>query len=138
MAVEKLEHNTTEKITINLSVVELGYIDLLVSEGYYTNRTDFIKAAIRKNLGTHEENTKKILEKNESYGFQISVGIGGFTKRELETMLEKGQKKRSVIVIGLFILSKDITLELLEKTVESIRVYGICKCSTQIKERYLL
>lgn len=137
MSDKQTEIATTEKITINLNVVELGYIDMLVNEGYYSNRTDFIKASIRKQLDNHSRDTGKLLEKKESLGYEYTIGIGGFTKKELEKLLEKGSKKK-VIFVGVFMLSKDISLELLEQTIESIKVYGICKCSSEVKKMYSL
>lgn len=137
MSDKQTEIATTEKITINLNVVELGYIDMLVNEGYYSNRTDFIKASIRKQLDNHSRDTGKLLEKKESLGYEYTIGIGGFTKKELEKLLEKGAKKK-VIFVGVFMLSKDISLELLEQTIESIKVYGICKCSSEVKKMYSL
>lgn len=128
--------DTTEKITININTVDLGYIDLLVNEGYYATRTEFIKTAIKKQLDKHEGDTRKLIQKKEDYGYQLSVGIGGFTKAELEAILQKNGSRLKVVFVGLFILPKDITFELLEQTVESIKVYGVCRCSQEIKEKY--
>lgn len=130
--------DTTEKITININTIDLGYIDLLVSEGYYATRTEFIKTAIKKHLDKHENDTKQLLEQRINYGYQFSIGVGGFTKSELEKIIEKKEKKRKFVFVGLFVLSKDITLELLEKTVKSIKVYGVCRCSQEIKDKYKL
>lgn len=131
------EQGTTEKITINLNVVELGYIDLLVNEGYYSNRTDFIKSAVRRQLDNHGDDTKKLLKGKEDRGYELSVGIICLTKKYLEEMLKKGEKK-NVIFVGLFILPQDIPIELLQQTIESIKVHGICKCSREVKEFYSL
>lgn len=128
--------DTTEKITININTVDLGYIDLLVNEGYYATRTEFIKTAIKKQLDKHEGDTRKLIQKKEDYGYQLSVGIGGFTKAELEAILQKNGSRLKVVFVGLFILPKDITFELLEQTVETIKVYGVCRCSQEIKEKY--
>ena len=137
MSEKQTDISTTEKITVNLNVVELGYIDMLVNEGYYSNRTDFIKASIRKQLDNHSKDTSKLLERKESLGYDYTIGIGGFTKKQLEMLLEKGVKKK-VIFVGLFIIPKDISLELLEQTIESIKVYGICKCPNEVKRLYSL
>ncbi len=127
--------DTTEKITININTVDLGYIDLLVQEGYYASRTEFIKTSIKKQLDKHEDDTKKLVRQKENHGFQLSIGIGGFSKKELERLKSENVKK-NIIVIGLFVLPKDITLDLLEQTVESLKVYGVCRCSQEIKDRY--
>jgi len=128
--------NTTEKITININTVDLGYIDLLVSEGYYATRTEFIKTGIKKQLSMHENDTKHLLDQRINYGYQFSVGVGGFTKSELEKVINKNETKIKGVFVGVFVLSKDITLELLEQAVESIKVYGVCKCSKEIKDKY--
>lgn len=137
MSEKQTDISTTEKITINLNVVELGYIDMLVNEGYYSNRTDFIKASIRRQLDNHSKDTAKLLEKKESLGYDYTIGIGGFTKKELERLLEKGAKKK-VIYVGVFFISKDIPLKLIEQTIESIKVYGISRCSDEVKKMYSL
>ncbi len=130
--------DTTEKITININTVDLGYIDLLVSEGYYATRTEFIKSAIKKQIDKHENDTKQLLEQRKSYGYEFSIGVGGFSKSELEKIIKSKEKKLKIVFVGLFVLSKDITLELLEQTVESIKVYGVCRCSQEIKDKYKL
>ncbi len=130
--------NTTEKITININTVDLGYIDLLTSEGYYATRTEFIKTAIKKQIEKHESDTKQLLEQRRSYGYQFTIGVGGFSKSELEKLIMNKEKKLRVVFVGLFVLSKDITLELLEQAVDSIKVYGVCRCSQEIKDKYNL
>jgi Arc/MetJ-type ribon-helix-helix transcriptional regulator len=132
----ELKKDTTEKITININTVDLGYIDLLVTEGYYASRTEFIKTSIKKQLDKHEEDTKKLVKQKENHGFQLSIGIGGFSKKELERLKSENTKKMNIIFIGLFVLPKEIPLDLLEQTVESMKVYGVCRCSQEIKERY--
>ncbi len=128
--------DTTEKITINVNTIDLGYIDLLVSEGYYATRTEFIKTAIKKQLDNHNEDTKRLLGQKVNLGYTFSIGVGGFTKKELENLLNKKEKKINAVFVGLFILSKDVSLELLEETIDSIKVYGVSRCSKEIKERY--
>ncbi len=130
--------DTTEKITININTVDLGYIDLLVSEGYYATRTEFIKTSIKKQLEKHENDSKKLLEQRGNFGYQYSVGVGIFTKSELEKIIKNNEPKIKVAFVGLCIFPKDVTLELLEQTVESIKVYGVCRCSKEIKDKYNL
>lgn len=132
----KAEQSSVEKITVNLNVVEIGYIDILVSEGFYSNRSDFIKSAVRRQLDTHAADTKNAVEKKKPE-FYVSVGVGGFTKAELEKMAAQG-RRANVVFIGLFSLPANVTLELLQKAVESIKVYGVCRCSQEIKKRYSL
>ncbi len=128
--------DTTEKLTININTVDLGYIDLLVSEGYYATRTEFIKTAIKKQLDKHEDDTRRIVERKSAHDHQFMVGVGAFTKGELERMISHNEPKIKMIFVGLFIIPKDITLELLEKTVESIKVYGVCRCPQEVKDKY--
>ncbi len=128
--------NTTEKITININTVDLGYIDLLVSEGYYATRTEFIKSAIKKQIEKHENDTKQLLEQRKSHGF--SIGVRRLSKSELENIIKFKEKKLNIVSVGLLVIPNDITLELLEQAVESIKVYGVCRCSQEIKDKYNL
>ena len=118
----------TEKITINMSVVDLGKIDLLVQEGFYQNRTDFIRTAIRVQLDKHEPEVKDSVVRH-SYG----VGIFVFDRKSLEKALAKGEK-RSYHVIGTLILEKDISPELADQVIESIKVRGVFRASDAVKE----
>lgn len=129
---EKID--ATEKITININTVDLGYIDVLVSEGYYATRTEFIKTAIKRQLEGHNQQLERMIERKEQENPWI-VGIGGFTKSDLLKAKAAGQKLR-VTVVGLLIIPEDIPLELIEETVESIHVYGVSRCSREVKARY--
>ena len=60
---EKID--TTEKITININAVDLGYIDVLVREGYYATRTEFIKTAIKQQLERHNRELERMIERKE-------------------------------------------------------------------------
>lgn len=130
---EKID--TTEKITININTIDLGYIDLLVSEGYYSTRTDFIKTSIKMQLEKHEEETKRLIKQKENSDSQLIVGIGGMTRKDLETAISEN-KKMKIVHVGLFFLPKDVSLELFEQVVESIKVYGVSRCSKEIKDKY--
>jgi len=55
----RAKHGDTEKMTINLGYVDLGHIDLMVQEGFYSNRTDFIRTAIRNQLERHADVVKQ-------------------------------------------------------------------------------
>ena len=131
-----MENGTTEKLTVNLNVIDLGYIDLLVSEGFYSNRTDFIKTAVRNQLNTHASDTKTLLtQKNKSS--ELNIGIISLTKATLEK-LKSNNKLIKLVVIGMLHIPKDVNIELLQETVESLKVYGVCKCDNKIKEFYSL
>lgn len=128
--------DTTEKITININTVDLGYMDLLVSEGYYATRTEFIKTAIKRQMDDHRGELQRLVEKKEKeWEMNLVVGFSCFTKKELLRAKSAGMKLR-ITVVGLFTLASDIPMELLEETVESIRVYGVCRCSKEVKARY--
>lgn len=129
---DKLE--ATEKITININTVDLGYIDILVSEGYYATRTELIKTAIKRQLDGHNRELQRVIERKEQEGPWI-VGIGGFTERDFLRAKEAGQKLR-ITVVGLLFIPESIPLELIEETVESIRVYGVTRCSREVKARF--
>ena len=88
----------TEKITINLSVVDLGKIDLLVHEGFYSNRTDFMRAAARRQLDMHAEEVGKSVSRNE-----YMVGVLVHTREGLERRLKKGERL-SIRVVGMFVI----------------------------------
>lgn len=129
---EKID--ATEKITININAVDLGYIDVLVREGYYTTRTEFIKTAIKRQLEGHNRELERLIERKEQETPWI-VGIGGFTKNDFLKAKAAGQKLR-ITVVGLLIIPESIPLELIEETVDSINVYGVSRCSREVKARY--
>lgn len=118
----------TEKITINMSVVDLGKIDLLVQEGLYSNRTDFIRTAIRNQLENHDfELTQSVMR--HSFG----IGVFSYNRKELEKAKAEG-KLIKFTVIGLLRLANDITPELALQTVEEVHVMGVFKAPEAVKE----
>lgn len=132
-----MANETSEKITVNVNTMDLGYIDLLVSEGYYSTRTEFIKSAIKSQLEKHEDDKNRLLQKETQSGFELAVGIGSFTKKELEDLHARNSKKKYVF-IGLCIIPSSIPFELMKETIEEIKVYGVCKGSAEVKEYYKL
>ncbi len=118
----------TEKITINMSVVDLGKVDLLVQEGFYQNRTDFIRAAIRSQLDKNESAVQSSVVRN-AYG----MGIFGCGRKDLERAVAKGERK-SFNVIGMLVIEDDVPPELADQAVESIRVRGSFRASAAVKE----
>ena len=117
----------TEKITINMSAVDLGKVDLLVQEGLYSNRTDFIRTAIRSQLDKHNLEIQQSVTRN-SY----VIGVLVFDRSDLEKYKQKGEKVKWTIV-GLLHLSNDITPELALDVIESIQVRGIFQASPEVK-----
>ena len=117
----------TEKITINMSAVDLGKVDLLVQEGLYSNRTDFIRTAIRSQLEKHNLEIQQSVTRN-SY----VIGVLVYDSSDLEKRKLKGEKIKMTIV-GLLHLANDISPELAREVIESIQVRGIFQASDQVK-----
>jgi Arc/MetJ-type ribon-helix-helix transcriptional regulator len=117
----------SEKITINLGFVDLGHIDLLVRDGFYSNRTDFIRTAIRNQLALHSEQAKKSIIRQT-----IELGLRQYTKTDLECVQAAGEKLR-IKVLGLVTISRDVSPALALATIESIAVLGALHASKEIK-----
>jgi Arc/MetJ-type ribon-helix-helix transcriptional regulator len=117
----------TEKITINLGFVDLGHIDLLVREGFYSNRSDFIRTAIRNQLSTHGEEVRKSIVRHT-----LELGLRHYTKEDLEAFKGAGEKLR-IKVLGLASIAADVTPALALATIESITVLGALHASNEIK-----
>ncbi|MGV3466789.1 MAG: CopG family transcriptional regulator [Heyndrickxia sp.] len=118
----------TEKITINMNVVDLGKVDLLVEQGFYSNRTDFIKTSIRNQLLTHSKEVESEIT-NKSY----VVGISRYNKKSLTALLDEG-KNLDIKVIGMLVFEDDVEVDLVEKTIKSAKVFGVLKARSEIKE----
>ena len=117
----------SEKITINMSVVDLGKIDLLVEEGFYSNRTDFIRTGIRNQLDKHTDEVKQTVTRRT-----MAVGVVTYGRKSLETRRAAGEKV-SALVVGSLIIANDVSVELALDTIESIKVYGVLKASDKVK-----
>jgi len=118
----------TEKITINLSAVDLGKIDLLTQEGLYSNRTDFIRTAIRSQL---EKHTFEIQQSVRRHSYVI--GVLSYDRSDLEKRKLKGEKL-DLAVMGLLHLHEDISAELALEVIESLRVRGVFAASEEVKQ----
>lgn len=118
----------SEKITINLGFVDLGHIDLLVRDGFYGNRTDFIRTAIRNQLAKHSEQSRKSIIRQT-----MELGLRHYTKADLEALRSKGEKLR-IKVLGLVTISSDVSPALALSTIESITVLGALHASKEIKD----
>jgi Arc/MetJ-type ribon-helix-helix transcriptional regulator len=117
----------TEKITINMSAVDLGKIDLLVQESLYSNRTDFIRTAIRNLLDKHNLEIQQSVVRN-SY----MIGALIYDKSDLEKFRSKG-KKIKMTIVGFLYLANNISPELARQVIESIQVRGIFHASDEVK-----
>lgn len=121
------ELEKTEKITINLGLVDLGQIDLLVQEGFYSNRTDFIRTAIRTQLATHAEVVKRTVARKT-----LVLGVQHYTRRDLEAVRAAGEKLQ-INVLGLASIAEDVSPELALATIDSVVVLGAFRASNAVK-----
>jgi Arc/MetJ-type ribon-helix-helix transcriptional regulator len=116
-----------EKITINMAPVDLGQIDLLVQEGFYQNRTDFIRTAIRNQLTAHAEAVKRTVSRKE-----LVLGLQHYTRRDLEAVRAAGETLQ-IRVLGLASIADDVPPELALATIESLEVLGAFRASPAVK-----
>jgi len=127
--VVKLRDRTpdSEKITINLGYVDLGRIDLLVQEGFYSNRSDFIRTAIRNQLDTHAASVTQTIERHT-----MELGLRDYTAADLGALRDAGEVLH-VRVVGLARIAADVTPELARQTIGSITVLGALQASREVK-----
>ncbi len=117
----------TEKITVNMGPVDLGQIDLLVREGFYSNRTDFIRTAIRNQISTHAEVVRETAARNT-----LVLGIQHFNRGDLEEVRDAGERLQ-IKVLGLAAIAEDVSPELAQATVDSVVVLGAFRASAAVK-----
>jgi Arc/MetJ-type ribon-helix-helix transcriptional regulator len=117
----------SEKITINLGYVDLGHIDLLVQEGFYQNRTDFIRTAIRRQLERHDDEARRSVARQS-----LDLGLRFFSRADLEAVREQG-RTLSINVLGLASIAPDVTPELARATIESVVVLGALHATPAVK-----
>ena len=117
----------SEKITINLGYVDLGRIDLLVQEGFYSNRTDFIRTAIRNQLTNHAREVSRSIERH-----MLELGLRDLGAADLEAARSAGEVLH-VKVVGLVRIAPDVTPELALQTIGSLTVVGALQASPLIK-----
>ncbi|MDP9065258.1 MAG: CopG family transcriptional regulator [Pseudomonadota bacterium] len=117
----------TEKMTINLGVVDLGQIDLLIQEGFYSNRSDLIRTAIRTQLATHAETVKQTVARRT-----LAVGLQHYGVGELTQIQASGQTLR-IRALGLVRIATDVSPALALATIESISVLGALQCSEAVR-----
>ena len=117
----------SEKITINLGYVDLGHIDLLVREGFYSNRTDMIRTAIRNQLAHHAEAVNQTIVRQT-----LEIGLRHYSREDLEAVRAAGEMLR-IKVVGLAIIADDVPAELARATIEAITVLGALQASKAVK-----
>jgi Arc/MetJ-type ribon-helix-helix transcriptional regulator len=116
-----------EKITINLGHVDLGRIDLLVAEGFYATRTDFIRTAIRNQLDRHEDAVRRSVERR-----RLDLGLREYTRADLERARAAGESLH-IQVLGLAVIAPDVSPELALETIASVRVLGALQAPPAVK-----
>ena len=117
----------TEKITVNLGYVDLGHIDLLVQDGFYSNRTDFIRTAIRNQIERHADATRHSVARRS-----LDLGLRHFTRADLEAARAAG-RPLDIRVLGLVTIADDVTPELARATIASLSVLGALQASPAVK-----
>jgi Arc/MetJ-type ribon-helix-helix transcriptional regulator len=117
----------SEKITINLGYVDLGHIDLLVQEGFYSNRTDFIRTAIRTHLDRHTDAVKQSVARH-----QLDLGLRRYSRDDLEALQAAGEMLH-IQVLGLAVIEPDVSPELARATIASLHVLGSLQAPAAVK-----
>jgi Arc/MetJ-type ribon-helix-helix transcriptional regulator len=118
----------TEKITINLGYVDLGQVDLMVREGFYSNRTDFIRTAIRNQLARHAEVVKRTAARTS-----LDLGLRHYSREDLEAARDAGERLQ-IHVLGLATIAPDVTPELARDAIASVVVLGALHASAAVKD----
>ncbi|KRE05012.1 CopG family transcriptional regulator [Bosea sp. Root381] len=117
----------SEKLTINLGFVDLGRIDLLVRDGFYSNRSDFIRTAIRSQLVAHSE-----IATQATHRLSLELGLRTFTRADLEAVVASNERL-DIRVLGLAIISDDVTPALARDAIASLTVLGALHASPEVK-----
>ena len=117
----------SEKITINMGFVDLGHIDLLVAEGFYSNRTDFIRTAIRTHLATHADTLRQAVSRK-----MLVLGLHSFSVADLEAVRAAGETL-DIRVLGLAVIAPDVPAALAAEAIGSLTVLGALHASPAVK-----
>ena len=117
----------TEKITINLGYVDLGHVDLMVQDGFYSNRTDFIRTAIRNQLERHTDVVKQSTARKS-----LELGLRNYSREDLEAARRAGEMLH-INVLGLATIGQDVTADLARAALASVSVLGALHASPAVK-----
>jgi Arc/MetJ-type ribon-helix-helix transcriptional regulator len=128
LVVPRARVGDTEKLTINLGVVDLGQIDLLVEEGFYSNRTDLIRTAIRNQLAVHAETVQRTVKRRS-----LLLGLHHIAREDLEQLRSEG-RRIDLRVVGLARIAHDVTPALARATIRSISVLGAFDATPAVKQ----
>ena len=123
----KTRSGETEKMTVNMGVVDLGLIDLLVQEGFYSNRSDLVRTAVRNQLVQHGDVVKQTVARRT-----LTLGLQHVGKADLERLQAAGERIR-IEVVGLARIADDVTPELARATIEAVSVLGAFQASAAVR-----
>ena len=126
-AFPELRRTDSEKITINLGFVDLGHIDLMVQDGFYSNRTDFIRTAIRNQLERHAEVVRQSVARRS-----LDLGLRHYSRGDLEAARRQGDMLH-ISVLGLASIAQDVSPELARAAIASVKVLGALHASAAVK-----
>ncbi len=117
----------TEKMTVNVGVVDLGHVDLLVQEGFYSNRSDLVRTALRNQLALHADTLRQTVARKT-----LMVGLQHYSRSDLESVVAAGQRLQ-VQVVGLARIADDVSPELALAAIESVTVLGAFQASPAVR-----
>jgi Arc/MetJ-type ribon-helix-helix transcriptional regulator len=117
----------TEKMTVNIGVVDLGHVDLLIQEGFYSNRSDLVRTALRNQLALHGESVRQAVARRT-----LTVGLRHYSRADLETVVAAGRRLQ-VQVVGLARIAEDVSPELAQAAIESVTVLGAFQASPAVR-----
>jgi hypothetical protein len=117
----------TEKVSMNMSVVDLGQIDLLISQGFFSSRTDFIRTAVRNLLQVHQNTVQETVARGS-----MVLGVAVYPRAMLETLVASG-KQLDVKVVGVLLIANDVPPQLARSAFKSITVFGVLRASPEVK-----
>jgi len=124
---ERQRGGDTEKMTVNVGVVDLGQVDLLVQEGFYSNRSDLVRTAVRNQLALHADTVRQTVARR-----MLTVGLQHFSRADLERAVAAGQRLQ-VQVVGLARIADDVSAELAVAAIESVTVLGAFQASAAVR-----
>ena len=117
----------SEKLTINLGYVDLGQIELLVQEGFYSNRSDFIRTAIRNQIERHADTVRQVVTRKS-----VHLGLRQITRAELEAALAAGERLE-LRILGLAVMDADVTADLARAAIQGMTILGAFHASDAVK-----
>jgi Arc/MetJ-type ribon-helix-helix transcriptional regulator len=118
----------SDKVTVNVGLVDLAQLDLLVEEGFYSNRTDFVRTAIRNLLQMHADTIRQTVVRK-----RYVMGMHRYSRRELEQVVASGQQL-DIQVLGLAVIEDDVDAELARAAIASVQVLGAFVASPAVRE----